>query len=362
MIAADGATRANLETAPSPVSSEDGNTLEDPSCKRPRVMHDELMPDAEPPVKLAVQTAAMMPDTVRSRVDLDELALCLKEEEMAEVAARHSEAANAAQAAAAAEPVAVEPICDGESFGMLDFTMIGSGPSMASTPPVDPPNKKLDLGLIARHLEASLPSVKRVAGRKVVLLLGNTGVGKSLLLQALAGRAVVRRRYSPSTGLAPEANADAMDTEPAALEEKWVWDVEEPLEGFGVGHEQASETKCIRDYSEGDDSIVYLDAPGCAPHSHRSLPIAALPRHSMMPFRLAECSAAAITGTRIRRAWRSTSRRRSRLRWSLSAAPSCALSCSSIATRLASTAAVRCDAWPPWSPHSCASSSRPRKG
>ena len=245
-------------------------------------MQDELMPDAEPPCaasrghaanKLAVQPAAMVPDTLRSRVDLDDLALCLKDEEMAKVAARHSEAANAAQAAAAAEPLAVEPICDGESFGMLDFTITGSGPSMAPT--VDPPNKKLDLGLIASHLEASLPSVKRVAGRKVVLLLGNTGVGKSLLLQALAGRAVVRRRYSPSTGLAPEANADAMDTEPAAPEEKWVWDVEEPLEGFGVGHEQASETKCIRDYSEGDSSVVYLDAPGCAPHSHRSLPIAA---------------------------------------------------------------------------------------
>ena len=50
MIAAHGATRANLETAPSPVSSEDGNAVpESPSCKRPRLMQDELMPDAEPP-------------------------------------------------------------------------------------------------------------------------------------------------------------------------------------------------------------------------------------------------------------------------------------------------------------------------
>ena len=267
---ADSDARPNLHTAPSPESPEDSNAVpEGPSCKRPRVMHDELMPDAEPPVNLAVPTAAMVPDTVHSRVDLDVLALCLKEEEWAEAAARHNEATNAAQAAAAAEPAAVEPICDGDSFGMLDFTMLESGASTASAPPVDPPNKKLDLGLIASHLEASLPSVKRVAGRKVALLLGNTGVGKSLLLQALAGRAVVRRRYLPSTGLAPEANADAMDTEPAALEEKLVWDVEEPLEGFGVGHEQASETKCIRHYSEGDDSVVYLDAPGCGPHSHR---------------------------------------------------------------------------------------------
>ena len=230
-------------------------------------MHDELMPDAEPPVNLAVPKAAMVPDTVHSRVDLDVLALSLQEEERVEAAARHSEAANAAQAAAAAEPAAVEPICDGDSFGMLDFTMLESG-STASAPPVDPPNKKLDLSLVASHLEASLPSVKRVAGRKVALLLGNTGAGKSLLLQAIAGRTVVQRRYLPSTGLAPEANADAMNTEPAALEEKLVWDGEEPLEGFGVGHEQASETKCIRHYAEGDDSVVYLDAPGCGPHSH----------------------------------------------------------------------------------------------
>ena len=95
-------------------------------------MHDELMPDAEPPVNLAVPTAAMVPDTVHSRVDLDVLALCLKEEEWAEAAARHNEATNAAQAAAAA--AAVEPICDGDSFGMLDFTMLESGPSTGRCP------------------------------------------------------------------------------------------------------------------------------------------------------------------------------------------------------------------------------------
>ena len=30
----------------------------------------------------------------------------------------------------------------------------------------------------------------------------------------------------------------------------------------GVGHEQASETKCIRHYARDEDSVVYLDAPG----------------------------------------------------------------------------------------------------
>ena len=271
--------------ASSPESDEaDGNS----TCKRPRTVHyDEPVTFADSAMAAAGATlgnTGAEAEAACSRMNLDDLASRLEKEEESQNTARREAASAAAAAAAAASaaaaataaatvaaaanveataPLAGGPgIFDGESFAMLDFSMVDEGSSASKmVPPADAPNKKLDLGLVAKHLEASLPSVERVAGRKVALLLGNTGVGKSLLLQALAGRNVVQRRYAHSACAAPPeaADPDAMDVsdpEPPAgsLEERWVWDVEEPLEGFGVGHEQASETKCIRHYTRAEDA------------------------------------------------------------------------------------------------------------
>ena len=47
-----------------------------------------------------------------------------------------------------------------------------------------------------------------------------------------------------------------------SLPERLVWDVQDPLDGFSVGHQKSSETKCLRHFAQTDDSVVYLDAPG----------------------------------------------------------------------------------------------------
>jgi hypothetical protein len=241
----------SLPAASSP-ASDDGHER---AAKLPRVSPSDVpMPDA-------VQDS--------SRVDLDLLVRTLEEDERAQAAARRAQAVDAAEAAAAEEAAAAasEPAAsafDSDSFAVLDWGQAEAGLDSAQAPAADVPNKRLDLGLVAQHLEASLPSVERVAGRKVVLLLGNTGVGKSLLLQALAGSKVVRRRHAPGSGPCPMDLSEGAAPPRADAEERWVWDVADGLEGFDVGHEQASETKCIRHYAQSDDSIVYLDAPGSA--------------------------------------------------------------------------------------------------
>lgn len=119
-------------------------------------------------------------------------------------------------------------------------------------------NKKLDLHLLVRLVNESLPVLKHVKHKDVVLLLGNTGVGKSLLIQAVAGGNVQRRQYLNKIGsLEAQENSEPIDRMA-----KWVWDVDDPVPGFAVGHDQVSETKHIRHYIPESNSVVYLDAPG----------------------------------------------------------------------------------------------------
>ena len=106
---------------------------------------------------------------------------------------------------------------------------------------------KIDLSVTAGHMTASLPALEHVADRDVVILLGNTGAGKTLLVHALAGRTVQKVDYTPS----------------GSSVSREVWDVDNPVDVFAVGHGKASKTKCIRQYVRSPDSVVYLDAPGC---------------------------------------------------------------------------------------------------
>jgi hypothetical protein len=200
------------------------------------------------------------------QIDLDALLKDLEEKEKKQDAESKREAARAAAEARVTATPTESTAHDGmdlNSFATIDF----SSAEVPATGLASLGRKSLDLAAVASHLDGSQSAVDFVTGRKVVLMLGNTGVGKSLLLQALAGRTIVQRPYRPCCGVLPANEEDAMelcDAGPPAesLPEKWVWDVQDPLDGFSVGHQKSSETKCLRHFAQTDDSVVYLDAPG----------------------------------------------------------------------------------------------------
>lgn len=107
--------------------------------------------------------------------------------------------------------------------------------------------KTHNLHSLADYIKASEPVLEHVVDKDAVVLLGNTGAGKSLLMQAVAGRTPVKRKKAAGEhGSARE-----------------VWDVDNPLEGFAVGHKAESETSKIHHYTPNSEpNIVYLDAPG----------------------------------------------------------------------------------------------------
>ena len=111
--------------------------------------------------------------------------------------------------------------------------------------------------MLGRLIAAAEPTLPHLVGKNVVVMLGRTGAGKSTFVHTVAGRPLHRRQYrSAEDGT-----------------ERDVFEAEAPLEGFVIGHEQASQTKCIRHfvrdggapaYAEGDPAVVYLDSPGYA--------------------------------------------------------------------------------------------------
>lgn len=140
--------------------------------------------------------------------------------------------------------------------------------------------KHLDLHLLADLIKASWPVLEHIKGKDVVLLLGNTGVGKSLLIQAVSGREIRRKRLQSrpldAGSDAGSANQQLSTVVPELLHTqggsssvsqgeagtgRLVWEAVNPVPGFEVGHDQASKTKSFRHWTSAS-SVVYLDAPG----------------------------------------------------------------------------------------------------
>ena len=100
--------------------------------------------------------------------------------------------------------------------------------------------KKIDLKLLGDLITAASPTLAKVEGRNVVLLLGKTGVGKSTFIQAVAGKSIVTERY--------KRDSDGF--------EKDVFVAEHPLAEFSIGHDQSSETKNINQEPATKNELV----------------------------------------------------------------------------------------------------------
>ena len=137
----------------------------------------------------------------------------------------------------------------------------------------DPPHansdmaRPFDMDLLQHSIRIGTQALDQVQGRDVVLIIGKTGTGKSTLIQGLAGKKIKVAVHNT------DYNGQRV--------QKKVFEVEDPLCDFDIGHDKASKTKAIRSYEHHltstittatnnlDDKvltpprkILYVDSPG----------------------------------------------------------------------------------------------------
>ena len=137
----------------------------------------------------------------------------------------------------------------------------------------DPPHansdmaRPFDMDLLQHSIRVGSQALDQVQGRDVVLIIGKTGTGKSTLIQGLAGKKIKLAVHNT------DYNGQRV--------QKKVFEVEDPLCDFDIGHDKASKTKAIRSYEHHltstittaannlDDKvltpprkILYVDSPG----------------------------------------------------------------------------------------------------
>jgi GTP-binding protein EngB required for normal cell division len=116
-------------------------------------------------------------------------------------------------------------------------------------------SRPFNMKLLRDSIENGGPTLERVRGKDVVLVIGKTGTGKSTLIQGIAGKKL--------------HSAVHTTTWFGQTVEKAVFEAEEALPGFEIGHAETSMTKHINCYvrqqvesTTQEGEVVYVDSPG----------------------------------------------------------------------------------------------------
>lgn len=108
-----------------------------------------------------------------------------------------------------------------------------------------------DIKVLQKAIEASTGALDIVQGKDVVMIVGKTGVGKSTLIQGVAGQKIQKSMHEATF----EGNTAV----------KQVFDVENAIAGFEIGHDSKSMTSHLSAFLRTDingTETVYLDSPG----------------------------------------------------------------------------------------------------
>lgn len=134
-----------------------------------------------------------------------------------------------------------------------EVTLPETDPLTMMTTTTTTTSRLFDEGRLKASIQAGSTTLDKIAGKDVCLVIGKTGSGKSSLVQGIAGK---KFRAVEHIAVSRGENFDRL-----------VFEAEDPLEGFEIGHEKASKTSAIncleRKTGKRDPEVMfYVDSPG----------------------------------------------------------------------------------------------------